>query len=78
MVSFQLGKEIEKVFLSNHKHGTKKKFRVLMRNQTSDLQIPHSDAFPTLMIRQKIPFSTSLPSSKLTISHILFKTKKEF
>ena len=47
-----------------------------MRNQTSDLQIPHSDALPTLMIRQKIPFSTSLPSAKLTISHILFKTKK--
>ena len=36
----------ERCFLSCHKHGTKKKFWVPMRNWTSDLQIPHCDALP--------------------------------
>ena len=31
---------------SCHKHGTKKKFWVPMRNRTSDLRIPRSDALP--------------------------------
>ena len=46
MVSFEIGKEIEKNVLSRYKHGTKKKFWVLMRNQTSELWIPLSDAPP--------------------------------
>ena len=33
-------------FSSCHERGTKNKFRVLMRNRTSDLQIPCSDALP--------------------------------
>ena len=49
MVSFELGKEIEKDdFSSCHERGTKKKFWVPMRNQTSGLRIPHSDALPPL------------------------------
>ena len=49
MVSFELSKEIKEdvfFFSSHHEHGTKKKFRVPMRNQTSDLWIPRSDALP--------------------------------
>ena len=34
------------VFPSCHERGTKKKFWVPMRNRTSDLRIPHSDALP--------------------------------
>ena len=34
----------ERCFSSCHEHGTKKKFWVPMRNQTSDLQIPCSNA----------------------------------
>ena len=34
----------ERCFLSCHERGTKKKIWVPMRNQTSDLWIPHSDA----------------------------------
>ena len=34
------------MFSSGHKCGTKKRFRVLMKNQTSDLYIPCSDALP--------------------------------
>ena len=36
-----------KMFSSCHERGTKKKFWVLMRNRTSDLRIPHSDALTT-------------------------------
>ena len=41
-------KELEKdvFFLSCHERGTKKKFWVTMRNQTSDLWILHSNALP--------------------------------
>ena len=41
-------KELEKdvFFLSCHECGTKKKFWVTMRNQTSDLWILHSNALP--------------------------------
>ena len=47
MVSFELGKEIEKDVLSTrHERGTKKKFWVPMRNRSSDLLIPRSDALP--------------------------------
>ena len=47
MLSFELGKEIkERYFSSCHEHRTKKKIWVLMRNQTSDLWIPRSDALP--------------------------------
>ena len=34
------------VFSSRHDSGTKKKFRVLMRNRPLDLRIPRSDALP--------------------------------
>ena len=45
MVSFELSKEkYRKMFSSCHERGTKKKFWVPMRNRTSDLWIPHSDA----------------------------------
>ena len=47
MVSFELGKEIEK---DNFRHvtslGQRKKFWVPMKNWTSDLRIPRSDALP--------------------------------
>ena len=44
-ISFEFSKEMEKdVFLSCHKCGSKKKMRVPIRNQTSDLQNPHSVA----------------------------------
>ena len=33
-------------FSSCHKRGTKKEFCVPVRNRTSDLRIPHSDALP--------------------------------
>ena len=47
MVSFELGKEIERdVFSSCHERGAKKKSRVPMRNRTSELRIPRSDALP--------------------------------
>ena len=47
MVSFELGKEIEKyVFSSHHKCRTKEEFQVSMRNRSSDFQSPHSDALP--------------------------------
>ena len=47
MVRFELGKEIGKnVFLSCHEFGTKKTFRVPMKNRTSDLRDPRSDALP--------------------------------
>ena len=47
MVSFELGIEIEKdVFSACHERGAKKKSRVPMRNRTSDLRIPRSDALP--------------------------------
>ena len=36
----------ENVFSSCHEHGTKKKFWVPIRNRTSDLRIPRSDALP--------------------------------
>ena len=36
-----------KMFSSCHERGTKKKSWVLMRNRTSDLRIPHSDALTT-------------------------------
>ena len=48
MVSFELGKGIEEKFFSScHERGTKKKSWVLMRNRTSDLRIPGSDALAT-------------------------------
>ena len=48
MVSFELGKEIERDVMSScHERGTKKKFWVPMRNRTSDLRIPRSDALTT-------------------------------
>ena len=34
------------MFSSCHERGTKKKFRVPIRNRTSDLRIPRSDALP--------------------------------
>ena len=41
------GKDIEKVVISScHERGTKKTFRVPIRNRTSDLRIPCSDALP--------------------------------
>ena len=47
MVSSELGKEIEKVVISScHENGTKKTFWVTIRNRTSDLRIPCSDALP--------------------------------
>ena len=58
MVSFELGKKIEKdVFSSCHERKREKIFRVPMRNRTSDLRIPRSDAVtlcPTLVISRKI------------------------
>ena len=48
MVSFELGKEIERDVMSScHERGTKKKFLVPMKNRTSDLRIPRSDALTT-------------------------------
>ena len=47
MVNFLRGIEVEAskmFFRSCHERGTKKKCRVLMRNQASDLQIPRSNA----------------------------------
>ena len=47
IVIFLRGIEVEAskmFFRSCHERGKKKKFWVLMRNQTSDLQIPRSDA----------------------------------
>ena len=41
------GKDIEKVVISScHERGTKKTFRVPIRNRISDLRIPCSDALP--------------------------------
>ena len=43
LVSFELGKEIEKDVLSScHERGKKKNFWVPMGNRTSDLRIPRS------------------------------------
>ena len=39
-------KKWRKMFLSCHEHGTEKKFWVPMKNRTSDLWIPLSDALP--------------------------------
>ena len=36
----------DRYFSSCHERGTKKKFWVPMRNRTSDLRIPRSDALP--------------------------------
>ena len=45
MVNSEPGKEIEKVVISScHELGTKKTFRVPIRNRTSDVRIPCSDA----------------------------------
>ena len=53
IVIFLRGIEVEAskmFFRSCHERGTKKKFWVHMRNQTSDLQIPRSDALsPSLL-----------------------------
>ena len=47
MISSEPGKEIEKVVISPcHERGTKKTFWVPIRNRTSDLRIPRSDALP--------------------------------
>ena len=48
MVSFELSKEIKEdvFFFISSRAWNKKKFRVPMRNQTSDLWIPRSDALP--------------------------------
>ena len=47
MVSSEPGKEIEKVVISScHERGAKKTFWVPIRNRTSDLRIPCSDALP--------------------------------
>ena len=47
MISSEPGKEIEKVVISScHERGTKKTFWVPIRNWTSDLRIPCSDALP--------------------------------
>ena len=45
-MGFELGKEVEKdvFFPSCHERGTKKYFLFPMRNRTSDLRIPRSDA----------------------------------
>ena len=44
-ILYQLNVE-KYVFLSSHKQETKKIFSVPIRNQNSDLQIPHFDALP--------------------------------
>ena len=48
MVRFELGKETQKdvSFVLSRAWDTGEKFRVPMRNHTSDLQIPCSDALP--------------------------------
>ena len=48
MISFELGKEIEKdvLFVLSRTWDKGKKFRVPMWNRTSDLRIPRSDAPP--------------------------------
>ena len=47
IVSSEPGKEIEKGGISScHENGTKKTFWVPIRNWTSDLRIPRSDALP--------------------------------
>ena len=69
MVSFELGKEREKdvFFLSGH--GTNKRFWVPMRNSTSDLWIPCSDALPLSYRHSEVSAWGPLQSSYTT--HIL-------
>ena len=47
MVNFELSEKRKKGFFKSwQEHGTKEKKSMFMRNQTSDLLIPHSDAEP--------------------------------
>ena len=47
MVNFELSEKMKKGFFKSlHEHGTKENNSMFMRNQTSDLLIPHSDAQP--------------------------------
>ena len=47
MVNFELSEKMKKGFFKSwQEHGTKEKNSMFMRNQTSGLQIPHSDALP--------------------------------
>ena len=53
IVNFLRGIEVEAskmFFRSCHERGTKKKFWVLMRNQTSDLQIPRSNVLSSSLL----------------------------
>ena len=69
MVSFVLGKEIEKdAFRLVTSVGQRKKFWIPLTNRTSDLWIPRA----TLVTRRKTFSAFSLPSLKLTISLIPF------
>ena len=47
MVNFELSEKMKKGFFKSwQEHGTKEKNSMFMRNQTSHLPIPHSDAQP--------------------------------
>ena len=47
MVNFELSEKMKKGFFKSwQEHGIKEKNSMFMRNQTSDLLIPHSDALP--------------------------------